>query len=504
MWRWKTWYGPSPPDAYGQLHDGLAAWDKMLLWGIRPSQLAGLSWLPANTPRRVFMAGGSDAHGDLNYRREGSVTGLSAAVDTAIGKPRNLVFVGTDRPETVNGPGGASFSTVGQQQVTAGLASGQFAITDGPALRIAVDVNGNGVIDAADVPMGGVTNLPSGGSLPLIVEWKSTAEFGAIAGIDLYVGVTNDAIDEGLVYAPANHGVHATTTPSGAVDPHPYLDSGGDPHSQLYDGYMLDPKGTLHITPAAGNAMAGYTTVNLHPSDYPVGRRTTHQDPQICYNPCSSDEADGPISIDSSAQGECDIVCYPLPPREYHFENLSAPDRVYVRAFARTVRPAGAQCGAGDPVSVDVQLHGRCIERLAFANAIWMRSGPCVPDPLSATCASKPCGPTLNNCGQTVTCADACPAGTLCGGGNGGPQCVRVRGSGVDLQVQVLRSGRQQLRCDRDLPLQVLCPPTFAAAAPWARTSAVARPTAIPAAIDVRERRPTTAATSSAATTIAD
>src|SRR5262249_9535373 len=81
VWRWKPWYGPPPPAAYGLPHDGRGAWDKMLLWGTRPSQLAGLSWLPANTPRRVFMAGGSDAHGDLNYRREGSVTGLSAAVD---------------------------------------------------------------------------------------------------------------------------------------------------------------------------------------------------------------------------------------------------------------------------------------------------------------------------------------------------------------------------------------------------------------------------------------
>src|SRR5262249_37567343 len=60
-----------PVDAYTQLDDGLAAWDKMLLWGIRPSQTAGIAWLPANTPRKVFMAGGSDAHGDWNYRREG-------------------------------------------------------------------------------------------------------------------------------------------------------------------------------------------------------------------------------------------------------------------------------------------------------------------------------------------------------------------------------------------------------------------------------------------------
>ena len=51
------------------LHHGLKEWDDLLMRGITPSQTASLSWLPPGEPRRLFIAGGSDAHGDLNYHR---------------------------------------------------------------------------------------------------------------------------------------------------------------------------------------------------------------------------------------------------------------------------------------------------------------------------------------------------------------------------------------------------------------------------------------------------
>jgi hypothetical protein len=80
-----TWRLKRQDSQLSALHHGAAAWDKLLLWGINPAKRAGISWLASNEPRRVFMAGGSDAHGDLNFRREGAITGWSAAVDTAIG-----------------------------------------------------------------------------------------------------------------------------------------------------------------------------------------------------------------------------------------------------------------------------------------------------------------------------------------------------------------------------------------------------------------------------------
>src|SRR5262249_9729499 len=129
------------------LGDGGRMWDQVLRWGITPSRTAGIPGLAPGAPRKFFMAGGSDAHGDLNYRRLWGFLGWAGAVDSAIGKPRNLTYVGSER---LGGP-----NAVGQNQVIDHLKEGQFSITDGPALRMAIDVNGNGVIDDADVPMGG-------------------------------------------------------------------------------------------------------------------------------------------------------------------------------------------------------------------------------------------------------------------------------------------------------------------------------------------------------------
>jgi hypothetical protein len=89
--------------------------------------------------------------------------------------------VGTTRPHT-------------QEQVIAALRAGRFSVTDGPALRIAIDQNGNNTIDAGDVQMGGIVHLhdtlPLSGPTPLkvLVEWLSTPEFGPVTKIDLYVG----------------------------------------------------------------------------------------------------------------------------------------------------------------------------------------------------------------------------------------------------------------------------------------------------------------------------
>ena len=66
----------------------------MNLMGLDLDHQARLPWLAAGQPRRVFMAGGSDAHGDLSYRRAGYYLGADNANDTALGKPRNLVFAG--------------------------------------------------------------------------------------------------------------------------------------------------------------------------------------------------------------------------------------------------------------------------------------------------------------------------------------------------------------------------------------------------------------------------
>lgn len=94
------------------LRIGLAVWDEMLRWGITSEETKELRWLNGQ-PRRVFVAAGSDAHGDFNYRRTGYFLHSTSVNDSAIGKPRNLVFVGPPaiRDFSHGGPDPTSKST---------------------------------------------------------------------------------------------------------------------------------------------------------------------------------------------------------------------------------------------------------------------------------------------------------------------------------------------------------------------------------------------------------
>ena len=300
------------------LHHGAKQWDDMLLLGINPVATATLGWVLPNKPRRVFMAGGSDAHGDFNYRREGYMTGTTRISDTAIAKVRNLVFAGTPDESTPEVP----VMTYSQGKVFQAMREGNFSVTDGPALRIVIDYNGNGVIDDSDIPMGGHLELHGNETtIPLLVQWMSTPEFGPVDSIQLYVGVeAGEGDGEGnevtsVTYAvrghgPQSEGIALSDTESSYV-------SNGVPYYRMRDGYMADPTGLLSITPASG--MSGVQMVNL------------------------------PIAAFQAGPGV-------------------APERMYVRAFARTVEKDADRC-AGDPVAV---RRGACIRRYAFTNPVWV------------------------------------------------------------------------------------------------------------------------------------
>lgn len=368
------WLGKEPAAAYRDLHDGLFAWDKMLQWGIRRSQTANLPWLAYGLPRRVFMAGGSDAHGDWNYRREGRLDGLSGVVDTAIGKPRNLLYVANPGTDVVTDAQGNAVPALNQTQVTTALANGQFSVTDGPAVRLAIDRNGNNVIDEFDTPMGGVGEFTSGTVLPIVVEWKSTPEFQRVVSLDLYVGVTNDTTDASLVYTSEGHGVHSVETPSGALSPNVYVDSSGGTHRKLRDGYMSDPTGLLRIVPTAsdnvfgGSPWWGRRVVRLPVDAFIVGKLREQLGvapepvcrPNVwCRKPGFSEK--------------CELECTTPPPpaTTYHFDAPTRTDRLYVRAFARTATLAPDWCNGTHAEAVKAQRRGQCIERLAFTNPVW-------------------------------------------------------------------------------------------------------------------------------------
>lgn len=202
-WQWRPGVGTITADR--DLVHGAFTWDRYLRKGLTPSETAGLSWLPKGAPRKWLMAGGSDAHGDLNYRRQGRPC-MSRwcdvpVSDTAIGKPRNLVHV--RQPLAATG-------RYGNRQVIDALRSGEFSITDGPALRIAIDKNASGKIEDTDLPMGSTFDMYPGEHIPLLVEWQSTQEFGPVEQIDVYLGTAQ------ATYAPAAHGplgAPTSTTP---------------------------------------------------------------------------------------------------------------------------------------------------------------------------------------------------------------------------------------------------------------------------------------------------
>ena len=366
-----AWQGAAPP-AYWDLHNGAAAWDRMLQWGLRPSQTGSLSWIPSGMPRRVYMAGGSDAHGDWNYRREGAISGTEYVTDSALGKPRNLVNIGLSRPDSVVAADGTSVGAFTQEQVTSALAAGAFSVTDGPAVRVAIDSNGNGIIDAGDVPMGSVGYLGTG-TVPVIVEWLSTSEFQPIASLDVYVGAASTVTDKTVVYAPVNHGARLNDG-TGALDPNLYK-SGTTTYRQLKDGYMADRTGILHIVPTSadyvgGSPYHGRRTLLIRASDYTVGTAVDN----VTYG---KEVCRGNAYCRKPGFSElCEYECTPSSEtHSYEYQNAQAPTRMYVRAFARTQVPA--ICAGTSATASSWQARGKCIERLSYTNPVWI-----VPRPL--------------------------------------------------------------------------------------------------------------------------
>jgi hypothetical protein len=337
---WWSWGQRGDDNQLSSLHHGAATWDRMLLWGLDPSKRPG--WVPAGAPRKVFMAGGSDAHGDLNFRRLGYMLGWQASVDTAIGKPRNLVRVGYERPEQVRGVGSIPTGTVGQTQVVDALRSGQFAVTDGPALRIAIDTDGDGLIGNNDVPMGGfLPNAPS--TLRIVAEWHSTDEFGPVKSVDLYVG--SFAAGRGMVYAPLNHGTRGSHDVPGVISVS-YTDTAGHSQTLLQDGYQLDPRGNLRIIVPAALGMGGHAVVSLARTDYPT----------YSVNCTTWTE---------TIEGYYDDDNHFHPPHVIHHHSCALDhqyqaERVYVRAFART--------SSTIPVKLPADS---AIERYAYTNPVW-------------------------------------------------------------------------------------------------------------------------------------
>jgi hypothetical protein len=359
-----------------------ARWDAIQLWGLDKSRTDALAWLGANQPRRVFMAGGSDAHGDLNYRREGHFLGTESVSETALGKPRNLVFAGDAAGELISASSGSA-RPFSQQQVVAGLRSGNFAVTDGPAVRIAIDGNANGQIDDADIAMGGVAQRNGANPFNVIVEWRSTPEFGPISVVYLYMGVFKRGHAEGIVYSP-------WTLPG--VDPSQYFTSYVQPGTgkKFVETpnmpYWFDPTpNSLFVTPLAGEGYVGRRVITIDPKLFPIGDGVCTQWSSFAQAPGNTTtppiSTGGPVALDTSIQQQLEdlmngVVTDPGPQcLARAFLNAETPERMFLRAEVRNQPAPGT-----NPFCTDARISDgdiQCVRRRGYTNPVWVNVNPC-------------------------------------------------------------------------------------------------------------------------------
>lgn len=344
---------------------GIELWDYMNLWGINLKETWDVPWLQYGEPRRVWLSGGSDGHGDFNHRREGYFFGTSGINDTAIGKPRNLVQVGlpSGEPATVNGLSGTAWS---QSQIVEGLKSGEYVVTDGPIVRMTIDVNKNGAVDSGDIPMGGYLPNVLCDTVDVIVEWRSTEEFGGVEDIYLVIGAADNWLhhkaqryvsesfmtesrDEQIELLDYSKSVSAPTYSRYSNSAHYRL--GAEPEAMdLFvnrDPDAISGNSELHIDTSL-NPMSGSAVITLNRHDFPV------------------------FAVDENATRVVE-------PR--------SPDRIFARAIALTASDAPS------PYKESTGLGNRCTElvdecqlRLAFTNPVYISFGsinPPVPvDPI--------------------------------------------------------------------------------------------------------------------------
>ncbi|WP_158970866.1 hypothetical protein [Paraglaciecola sp. L3A3] len=373
---------------------GLSMWDAMLMWGLDPAYTSNIDWLADGQPRRVFLAGGSDAHGDYNYRREGYFVGMQQVTDTTLGSPRNLIFAGPPEGKIIKN-GEMTGTPVSQIQIVNAFKQGNFIVTDGPIIRLAYDTNKNGKIDSSDKHMGAVVNANKCG-FPLLIEWKSTKEFGPVRTIELSIGSFSDVHQDGWIFQPWR-GNKNVVNPSEAMDYSTFKDektgktlTSAHPTSPFgWRGksrqYIYDPtKGfKMVINIIAGEEFHGIRQINIIPKDFAIGKlkntnlckvsnqkhvllskKVTQPYPSTDINSAEKGKTNRAKIIDNnndprSSFGDLEVFqppnILPVDPAciVKTVSELQTPDRMYIRA------------------KLTGKMNGD-LPRTAFANPIWL------------------------------------------------------------------------------------------------------------------------------------
>jgi len=168
-------------DTYARLDQGIKlGWRPLLLKSLEASNNDSKS--PAF---KVFLAAGSDAHGDLNYEVTLDATNFLArpqravngyAEDNGWGQISTLTFC----PQGM-GPRG--------ENILRALREGRTVMSSGPVLIAGFDRNANGSLDdPEDIGVGQELVTSRQALPPLQLAWVSSKEFGPLQSIRLIVG----------------------------------------------------------------------------------------------------------------------------------------------------------------------------------------------------------------------------------------------------------------------------------------------------------------------------
>ncbi len=209
-------------------------WDADLLAGIRRLDRF-LSEKINQTRYQVFLLGGSDAHGSMNYHVDWDVLDkdvLYAAHSAALGKIRTAVY----------SPDGLTMEHILQN-----IYDGRTVITDGPMVASGISLDGSSVSYAdCDAGIADTVSIASGHpDARLLLEWKSSEDYGPIRKIRVFRG--DDATGETPVLAfeftPVDGmtGIDTSTLIADLMLPE-YAD--GDPNPDCYlrvEAYTYDP-----------------------------------------------------------------------------------------------------------------------------------------------------------------------------------------------------------------------------------------------------------------------
>jgi len=168
-------------DTYARLEQGFElGWRPLLLKSLQASDNASKS--PAF---KVFLAAGSDSHGDLNYEVTLDATNFLAKPQRAVNgyaedNGWGRIFTMAYCPQGM-GPRG--------ENVLRALREGRTITTSGPLLVAGFDRNANGSLDdPEDIGVGQELVSSRQALPPLLLAWASSREFGPLQSLRLIMG----------------------------------------------------------------------------------------------------------------------------------------------------------------------------------------------------------------------------------------------------------------------------------------------------------------------------